>query len=213
MGGSVSSAWFQRLRERGVIRVAASYAVIAWLLLQIAGVVFEPLGVPRWVMVALIVAAVIGFPVAVTLAWFLELGDRGISVDSAAQGVARPVVHGIRRYADVAIIAILVITVSVLVTRQTRLGSSEDRDLAVAVMPFQNLSTAADGEILAQGIAESVLHQPRGCVDRRSTGQEGPRRPRSRDCALAGAGQGAQAPRILVSVSRLCCARHVRRSR
>jgi hypothetical protein len=110
-------------------------------------------------MVALIVAAVIGFPVAVTLAWFLEFGDRGISVDSAAEGVARPVAHGLRRYADVAIIAILVITVSVLVTRQTRLGSSEDRDLAIAVMPFQNLSTATDGEILAQGIAESVLHQ------------------------------------------------------
>src|SRR5262245_32495404 len=119
MGGSDSSSvWFQRLRERGVIRVAASYAVIAWLLLQIGDVVFAPLGVPRWVMVALIVAAVIGFPVAVTLAWFLEFGDRGISFDSAAEGVARPVVHGLRRYADVAIIGILVITVSVLVTRQ-----------------------------------------------------------------------------------------------
>jgi hypothetical protein len=52
-----------RLRERGVLRVAASYAVIAWLLLQIADVTFEPLGVPRWVMIALITAAVLGFPV------------------------------------------------------------------------------------------------------------------------------------------------------
>jgi len=39
-----TSGWLHRLRERGVIRVAASYALIAWLLLQIADVTFEPLG-------------------------------------------------------------------------------------------------------------------------------------------------------------------------
>ena len=48
MNSGAGSDWWHRLRERGVIRVAASYAVIAWLLLQIADVTFEPLGVPRW---------------------------------------------------------------------------------------------------------------------------------------------------------------------
>ncbi len=61
-----------------MLRVAASYAVIAWLLLQIADVTFGPLGVPRWVMIALITAAVLGFPVAIALAWQFELGDRGL---------------------------------------------------------------------------------------------------------------------------------------
>ena len=55
MTKTAGTGWLHRLRERGVIRVAASYAVIAWLLLQIADVTFEPLGVPRWVMVSLIV--------------------------------------------------------------------------------------------------------------------------------------------------------------
>jgi hypothetical protein len=55
----------RRLRERGVLRTAASYAVISWLLLQIADVTFEPLGVPRWVMAALIVTAVLGLPAVV----------------------------------------------------------------------------------------------------------------------------------------------------
>lgn len=54
---TAGTTWLHRLRERGVIRVAASYAVIAWLLLQIADVTFEPLGVPKWVMVSLIVTA------------------------------------------------------------------------------------------------------------------------------------------------------------
>ncbi len=64
MTKAVGTAWLHRLRERGVIRVAAIYAVITWLLLQIADVTFEPLGVPRWVMVSLIVTAILGFPVA-----------------------------------------------------------------------------------------------------------------------------------------------------
>jgi hypothetical protein len=85
-----------RLRERGVLRVAASYAVIAWLLLQIADVTFDPLGVPKWVMTSLIVAAVLGFPVAIALAWFYEVGDQGVQRDTAGAGVVRPSVHGNR---------------------------------------------------------------------------------------------------------------------
>ena len=155
----VGSAWLHRLRERGVIRVAASYAVIAWLLLQIADVTFEPLGVPRWVMVSLIVAALLGLPVAVALAWFYEAGDQGIARDTAAAGIPRPVVHGLRRYADIAIIGLLLVAVAVLLVRQSDLAGPGSASPAIAVLPFQNLSTAAEGQVLALGIAESVLHQ------------------------------------------------------
>ena len=159
MAGADGTSWLHRLRERGVIRVAASYAVITWLLLQIADVTFEPLGVPRWVMVSLIVTAILGFPVAVALAWFYETGDGGLTRDTAAEGVPRPVVHGLRRYADVAIIGVLLAAVAVLLVRQSEFGPSGAKGMAIAVLPFQNLSTAANGEVLASGIAESVLHQ------------------------------------------------------
>ena len=122
MSNSGHSGWLHRLRERGVIRVAASYAVIAWLLLQIADVTFEPLGVPRWVMVSLIVAALLGFPVAVALAWFYEAGDQGITRDTAHEGIPRPTVHGLRRYADIAIIGLLLVAVAVLLVRQSDLA-------------------------------------------------------------------------------------------
>ena len=156
---TAGTTWLHRLRERGVIRVAASYAVIAWLLLQIADVTFEPLGVPKWVMVSLIVTAVLGFPVAVALAWFYEAGDRGIQRDTAGEGVVRPVTHGLRRYADLLIIGVLLVAVSVLLVRQSDLGGSGTANPAIAVLPFQNLSTSKDSEILALGIAESVLYQ------------------------------------------------------
>ena len=154
-----TSGLLHRLRERGVIRVAVSYAVIAWLALQIADVTFEPLGVPRWVMVSLIVTAVLGFPVAVTLAWFYEVGDRGLVRDRAGEGAARPAVHGVRRYADLSVIGVLLVAVAVLLVRQSDLGQSGAGGPAIAVLPFQNLSTSKDGEILALGIAESVLYQ------------------------------------------------------
>jgi len=156
---TAGTTWLHRLRERGVIRVAASYAVIAWLLLQIADVTFEPLGVPKWVMVSLIVTAVLGFPVAVALAWFYEAGDRGIQRDTAGEGVVRPVTHGLRRYADLLIIGVLLVAVSVLLVRQSDLGGSGTANPAIAVLPFRNLSTSKDSEILALGIAESVLYQ------------------------------------------------------
>ena len=155
-----TSGWLHRLRERGVVRVAASYAVIVWLLLQIADVTFAPLGAPKWAMPSLIVAAVLGFPVAVALAWFYEAGERGIRRDTAAEGVVRPVTHGLRRYADVA-------DHRAAARRRLRCcwcGNRTSavlvqRSPAIAVLPFQNLSTAPEGEVLALGIAESVLHQ------------------------------------------------------
>ena len=148
-----------RLRERGVIRVAASYAVIAWLLLQIADVTFEPLGVPKWAMTSLIVAGLLGFPVAVALAWFYEAGDRGVTLDTAAEGVVRPVTHGLRRYADILVIGVLLAAVAVLLVRQSNLGGSGVSHPAIAVLPFRNLTTSSNGEVLASGIAEAVLHQ------------------------------------------------------
>ena len=164
MTKSAGTPWLHRLRERGVIRVAASYAVIAWLLLQIGDVTFGPLGVPGWVMVSLIVTAILGFPVAVALAWFYETGDSGVARDTAAEGVRRPVVHGVRRYADLAIIGVLLTAVAVLLVRQSDFGPSGAKGMAIAVLPFANLG-AGEGDVLASGIAESVLHQLASLAD------------------------------------------------
>ena len=147
-----------RLRERGVLRVAAGYAVIAWLLLQIADVTFEPLGVPRWVMIALIAAAVLGFPVAIALAWHFELGDHGLERDTAADAAARPVVHGLRRYADVAIIGVLLVAVAMLLVRQSDIGRPPPpANPAIAVLPFENLSGDPKQEYFSDGLAEEML--------------------------------------------------------
>ena len=158
MSDSHPSGWLSRLRERGVLRVAASYAVIAWLALQIADVTLEPLGLPKWVMTALIIAAAVGFPIAIALAWFLEIGEHGIERDTAAEGVARPRTRGFRHYADAIVIGVLLISVAVLLVRQSDLGKPEPpENPAIAVLPFENLSGDPEQEYFSDGLAEEVL--------------------------------------------------------
>ena len=150
--------WLAQLRERGVVRVAISYTAIAWLLLQAADVTFEPLGLPGWAMRALIVAAVLGFPLAVVLAWHFELGDHGLSRDSDPTDAPRPRVHGMRRYADVLIIGVLLVAVAVLLVRQSDFGKPPlPESPSLAVLPFENLSGDEAQSYFSDGLAEEVL--------------------------------------------------------
>lgn len=71
------------LRRREVYPVVVTYAIVAWLLLQIGEVTFTPLGLPDWVLTSLIVVVIAGFPVAVTLAWRYDITPNGIFRDRA----------------------------------------------------------------------------------------------------------------------------------
>ncbi|HQR48422.1 MAG TPA: hypothetical protein PL152_03745, partial [Steroidobacteraceae bacterium] len=137
--------------------MAASYAVIAWLLLQIASVVFEPVGLPKWVMTALIIAAAVGFPIAIALAWFLEIGEQGVAVDTA-EGAPRPSARGLRHYADAVVIGVLLVAVVILAVRQSDLGRpGPPANPAIAVLPFENLGGDPQQEYFADGLAQELL--------------------------------------------------------
>ena len=69
------------LKRRNVLRMAALYAVVAWLIMQVGEVTFEPLHFPDWAMTALIVVVIAGFPIAMALAWFFNFTLRGITKD------------------------------------------------------------------------------------------------------------------------------------
>ncbi|MEE4161171.1 MAG: tetratricopeptide repeat protein [Woeseiaceae bacterium] len=71
-------AFLEQLRRRKVYRAMAAYAVVGWLVLQIGEVTFEPLGLPGWVMTALVVVVILGFPVTVILSWVFDITWAGI---------------------------------------------------------------------------------------------------------------------------------------
>ncbi len=74
---------FSELRRRKVFRVTLVYALVAWLLLQVAEVTFEPLSLPAFSLTLVIWLAILGFPVAIALAWAFEVTPQGIKRDPA----------------------------------------------------------------------------------------------------------------------------------
>ena len=66
------------LKRRKVYRVAVAYAIVAWLLIQAASILFPTFEAPTWVMKVFVTAVILGFPVALILAWAFELTPEGI---------------------------------------------------------------------------------------------------------------------------------------
>ena len=71
------------LQRRKVIRVAVAYGVVAWVVVQVAETVFEPLQLPPWALTLVVVLAILGFPVALALAWAFEATPGGLRRDVA----------------------------------------------------------------------------------------------------------------------------------
>ena len=72
------AAFFTELTRRKVYRVAVAYAIVAWLLIQAASILFPTFEAPTWVMKVFVTAVILGFPVALILAWAFELTPEGI---------------------------------------------------------------------------------------------------------------------------------------
>jgi TolB-like protein/Flp pilus assembly protein TadD len=130
------------LRRRKVIRVAVAYGVVAWLVVQVAETVFEPLQLPHWTLTLVVVLAILGFPLAVALAWALELTPEGLRRERAA-GVlvtAPPPAPPPAPQAP----ALQTIT--------------EPPQASVAVLPFVDMSEAQDQGYFCDGVAEEILN-------------------------------------------------------
>src|SRR6058998_2812998 len=81
--------FFSELKRRNVYKVAVAYAIVGWLLVQVATQVFPFLEIPNWVVRLVIALVAIGFPIALVIAWAFELTPQGLKrtedVDLAAQ--------------------------------------------------------------------------------------------------------------------------------
>lgn len=110
---------FLELRRRNVLRAGAAYAVVAWVAVQAAAIIFPPFGVAEWVMVMVIVLLALGFPVTLALAWFYEWTAEGLHTHEEAEekGLVRDVAFG--RQIDFVIIALLIFAVAWLVFMTT----------------------------------------------------------------------------------------------
>src|SRR5438128_2599510 len=72
------NGFFAELKRRNVYKVAVAYAIVAWLLIQCASILFPTFEAPAWVMKVFTTAVILGFPVALILAWAFEITPEGI---------------------------------------------------------------------------------------------------------------------------------------
>src|SRR4026209_2404394 len=72
------ATFLTELKRRKVYRVAVAYAIVAWLLIQAASILFPTFEAPGWVMKVFVTAVAAGFPIALILAWAFELTPEGL---------------------------------------------------------------------------------------------------------------------------------------
>jgi TolB-like protein/Flp pilus assembly protein TadD len=162
--------FFAEVKRRNVYKVAVAYAVVGWLLVQVATQVFPFFEIPNWAVRLIVLAIIIGFPVALVIAWAFELTPEGIkrtedvdallatNVGVAAQTRAKP-----HAWIYVVVVGALLSVGLFFIGRYTALNTSgavrtESPAKSIAVLPFDNATHNADTEYLSDGIAEALIN-------------------------------------------------------
>jgi TolB-like protein/Flp pilus assembly protein TadD len=162
------ATFFTELKRRKVYRVAVAYAIVAWLLIQAASILFPTFEAPTWVMKVFVTAVILGFPVALVLAWAFELTPGGIKREEDVQstGSVTPKI-GAKWTAIIAGAAVLAAALFAFQFIRTRTSpvseptkqtvSTPALDKSVAVLPFENLSSDKENAFFAQGIQDEII--------------------------------------------------------
>src|SRR4030095_15525396 len=149
---------FTELRRRNVYKVAVVYAIVGWLVMQVAATVVPALHLSDSITSAVVLLVILGFPIALILAWAFELTPEGIKRTAEIEPG--------RRSRNRAWIYVVVIAGAISValfflgryTAPTKLsGSANAAAKSIAVLPFENLSEDKANAYFADGIQEEIL--------------------------------------------------------
>lgn len=144
----------QELKRRRVFRAAGVYAVVGWALIQVADVVFPALEMPAWSLRLVVLLVLLGFPIALVLAWAFDLTPQGVKRAGAGDGGAA---RGVGlRYAVAALGLLLLGVVAYTRYAPTRAESADLR--SIAVLPFDNMSGDEENEYFSDGLSEELLN-------------------------------------------------------
>ena len=158
--------FFAELRRRNVYRVAVTYAVIAWLLIQAASILLPTFEAPSWLMKALVVFLIFGFAMALFISWAFEATPQGMKrTEDVSPDEVLP--SWSPRKFGALIITIALLAASLLVVNLLRnwnkppspppTGAIDVPAKSIAVLPFENLSRDPDNAYFTEGIQDEIL--------------------------------------------------------
>jgi TolB-like protein len=152
--------FFAELKRRHVYKVAIAYAVVAWLLMQIASQIFPFFEIPNWAVRLVVLLLILGFPIALVIAWAFELTPQGLKrTEAADREVANPSRNKAWIYV-VIVAAVLSVSLFFLAryTAPNRQGvPTELPGKSLAVLPFTNLSGNPENAYFAAGIQDEII--------------------------------------------------------
>jgi len=155
--------FFAELKRRNVYKVAVAYAIVGWLLVQIATQVFPFLEIPNWVVRLVIALVAVGFPIALVIAWAFEATPEGIKRTEVAD--AMPSTTGQKKHAWIYVvvtgalvsIALFFVGRYTAGSKATGASANELSSKSIAVLPFDNLSRDPDNAYFCEGVQDEIL--------------------------------------------------------
>ncbi|MBA7638985.1 MAG: hypothetical protein GH143_08750 [Calditrichaeota bacterium] len=152
------TTFLSELRRRRVFRVAVVYAGVAFIIIQIIDGAFDYLPIPDWVGTVIIVLLLLGFPVAVGLAWAFDITEKGVvrtaAKESAEAKAPRRVLIGNKTLAAIAAVAVAVAVWSYLSK-----GEQPGPITSIAVLPLENLMNDPDQDYFVDGMHEALISE------------------------------------------------------
>src|SRR5947209_2931199 len=162
--------FFAELKRRNVYKVAVAYAVVSWLLIQIATQVFPFFDIPNWAVRVVVLFLALGFPVALVLAWAFEITPEGIKRESEIAPDESITYHTGRKLIGITI-AVAVAAGGMLAFQLLRPRLMTDpipaastaateaiSENSIGVLPFLDMSQAKDQGYFSDGISEELLN-------------------------------------------------------
>jgi len=155
-------AFVTELRRRNVHRVAATYALVSWILIEAGSVLLPTFGAPEWFFKAYVMIVAAGFVVALVAAWIFEVTPEGVRLD---RNVDRSTpVHEARGGKNYFIIALLVVALGISIIFNITGMRGDALNLgdqvvhnSIAVLPFDSRSSIEENQFFADGIHDDIL--------------------------------------------------------
>jgi len=151
------------LRRRNVLRVAATYAVIAWIIIEAGSVLLPTFGASESAFQIYVVVVVAGFLVSLVMAWVFEVTPEGVKLEKNVDR-SESITPRTGRRLDFIFIALLVIALGISVTLNVTgmrdapdVSLAADDRLSIAVLPFTSRSTDPENQLFADGIHDDLL--------------------------------------------------------